>query len=212
MLALIEKYMKAISFLFILLLYSVFSFAQQKQSTKLPVADTSVKKEAAKTDTAVRKTEPHSPRKATIRSAMVPGWGQAYNKKYWKIPIVYGALGTCVGIFIFNRNEYVAARDAYRNKLDNDPSNDNLMDPKFRPVDAEAVRQYRNGVRQNVDYSVLAFLICWGLNVVDATVDGHFKSFDINENLSLQVKPAYIPQTKQSNLGLIMTFGKKTAK
>jgi hypothetical protein len=202
--------MKAVTTVLIFCLLSVFSFAQQKDSTQTTAPATEVKKESRKTkDTATKKTEPHSPRKATIRSALVPGWGQAYNRKYWKIPIVYGALGTCVGIFIYNVNEYTAARDAYRNKLDNDPANDFLIDAKFRPVDAEAVRQYRNAVRQNVDYSVLAFLICWGLNVVDATVDGHFKTFDINENLSLHVKPAYIPQTRQTNLGMVLTFGNR---
>ncbi len=148
----------------------------------------------------------HSPRKATIRSAILPGWGQAYNKKYWKIPVVYAALGTCAGFFIYNRSEYIAARDAYRYKMDADPSNDGLIDKKFIPVDPEAIRQYRIAVRQNVDYSVLAFLICWGLNVVDATVDGHLKTFEINEKLSLQINPGYIPQTKQTQIGLVLQF------
>lgn len=164
----------------------------------------------AKTDTS-KKIIPHNPRKATIRSAMIPGWGQVYNKKYWKVPIVWGALGTCVGFFIYNRNEYVDARDAYRLKLDTSISPAVAlarMKPKFRPIDAEAVRQYRNGVRQNVDYSVLAFLICWGLNVVDATVDGHLKEFNVNDNLSMRINPSYIPQTRQASVSLVMRFGK----
>lgn len=148
----------------------------------------------------------HSPRKATLRSAILPGWGQAYNKKYWKIPVVYAALGTCAGFFIYNRSEYIAARDAYRYKMDEDPSNDGLIEKKFIPVDPEAIRQYRIAVRQNVDYSVLAFLICWGLNVVDATVDGHLKTFEVNEKLSLQINPGYIPQTKQTQIGLVFQF------
>ncbi len=185
------------------LFFSLLTAAQQK--------DTSIKTETKPvvvTDTVKIKT-PHSPRKATIRSAMIPGWGQAYNKKYWKIPIVYAALGTCAGFFIYNRKEYTDARDAYRYKADTDLSNDVLIKPKFAPVDAEAVRQYRNGVRQNADYSVLAFLICWGLNVVDATVDGHFKDFEVNENLSIQINPSFAPQTKQTQIGLVMHFGKR---
>lgn len=159
-----------------------------------------------KSDTTRPSVKGHSPRKATIRSAIIPGWGQAYNKKYWKIPIVYAALGTCAGFFIYNRSEYIAARDAYRYKMDADPSNDVLIGRKFIPVDPEAVRQYRIAVRQNVDYSVLAFLICWGLNVVDATVDGHLKSFEVNEKLSLHINPGYIPQTKQAQIGLVFQF------
>ena len=67
-------------------------------------------KQAIRKDSIVIKQ--HSPRKAAAYSAMLPGLGQAYNKKYWKIPIVYAALGTCVGLFIYNRDEYLDARDA----------------------------------------------------------------------------------------------------
>lgn len=163
-------------------------------------------------DTTKKKAE-HSPRKATIRSAIIPGWGQAYNKKYWKIPIVYGALGTAAGFFIYNRKEYIDARDAYRYKVDTIASNDYLIKPKFRPVDAESVRQYRIGVRQYVDYSVLIFLLLWGLNVVDATVDGHLKAFEVSDDLSMRVNPAINPLTKQASVGLVFTFGNKhTAK
>lgn len=179
--------------------------AQVTDSTRAAAA----KPAAAIVDTVLQPKLLHSPRKATIRSAILPGWGQAYNKKYWKIPLVYGALGTCVGFFIFNRTEYTDARDAYRLKLDGDPSNDFLIKPKFRQVDPEAVRRYRNEVRQNVDYSVLFFLVCWGLNVVDATVDGHLKSFEVTDNLSLRIKPAYLPATGQTSLSFVFNFGHK---
>jgi hypothetical protein len=152
----------------------------------------------------------HSPRKATIRSAILPGWGQYYNKKYWKIPLVYGALGTCAGLFYYNLNEYQNARDAYRYKVDDDPSNDLFIKDKFRPVDAESIRRYRNDVRQNVDYSILAFLVCWGLNVVDATVDGHLKSFEVSENLSLSLIPPRInPMNGSSSAGIRINWQTK---
>lgn len=167
-----------------------------------------IKKSVA--DTTKKKAE-HSPRKATIRSAIIPGWGQAYNKKYWKIPIVYGALGTAAGFFIYNRREYIDARDAYRYKVDTIAANDVLIKPKFQPVDAEAVRQYRIGVRQYVDYSVLAFLVLWGLNVVDATVDGHLKAFEVSDDLTMQINPTVNPITKQASVGLVFTFGKHNA-
>ncbi len=195
---------------FILLQCSLFTQLQAQEEVLTP--DTTIK--GTQTDTTQASTsklliKEHSPRKATIRSAIIPGWGQAYNKKYWKIPIVYGALGTAVGFFIYNNREYVDARDAYRNMLDGDPSNDNLIKPRFSQRDPEAVRQYRIGVRQYVDYSVLAFLLLWGLNVVDATVDGHLKAFEVSDNLSMQINPTYIPQTKQAAVGLVFSFGKK---
>lgn len=200
-------YMKVLFYIFILCCTAVAAVAQKKDTLikKIPLVADSSKKIMADTS---KKIKPHDPRISTKRSAILPGWGQAYNGKYWKIPIVWGALGTCVGFFVYNRNEYIAARDAYRYKLDNDPGNDVLIKQKFRPVDANSIREYRNGVRQNVDYSVIAFLVCWGLNVVDATVDGHLKEFNVNENLSMRINPSYLPQTKQASLSFVMRFGK----
>jgi hypothetical protein len=200
---------------FLLILFflsSVHLFAQQTDSIPVTIADTVAKQtKTIKTSAPKKKIADtlHSPRKATIRSAIIPGWGQAYNKKYWKIPIVYGALGTAAGFFVYNYREYIDARDAYRYMRDTLPANDVLIKAKFRRVDPEGVRNYRNGVRQNVDYSVLAFLVLWGLNVVDATVDGHLKAFEVNENLSLKINPSFIPQTKQANVAFVFTFGRK---
>ena len=197
-------------FVFFILLQCCWLTQSVAQETA--AADTTIK--GTQTDTTQPSTaavlmKEHSPRKATIRSAILPGWGQAYNKKYWKIPIVYGALGTAVGFFVYNNREYIDARDAYRNMRDGDPTNDNLIKPRFSQRDPEAVRQYRIGVRQYVDYSVLAFLLLWGLNVVDATVDGHLKAFEVSDNLSMQINPTYVPQTKQAAVGLVFNFGKK---
>ena len=66
---------------------------------------------------------------ATLRSAVLPGWGQAYNKKYWKIPIVYGALGVTTGVFFYNLKTYKQLRKAVIYRSDKDTSNDNLIDP-----------------------------------------------------------------------------------
>ena len=195
---------------FILLL--IFSFglaaAQAQDTTIAPVAKGDTTAAPTQPDT-TKKIVPHSPRKAMIRSAILPGWGQAYNKKYWKIPIVYGALGTAAGFFIYNRREYIDSRDAYRNMMDEDDTNNHLIKPKFRPVDPEAVRQYRIAVRQYVDYSVLAFLVLWGLNVVDAAVDGHMRDFNVTDDLSLQIKPGFSPTANTAGLSIVLNIGKK---
>jgi hypothetical protein len=197
-------------YVFFLIAISFFSLhlSAQKKDTSIQLGGGSV----LKADTVIQPkkgiAQPHLPRKATIRSAILPGWGQAYNKKYWKIPIVYAALGTAAGFFIYNNKEYTDARDAYRNMKDNNDANNYLIKPKFSRVDPEAVRQYRISVRQYVDYSVLAFIVLWGLNVVDATVDGHLKAFEVNDNLSMQINPIYNPVSKQANIGLVFNFGK----
>ncbi len=152
------------------------------------------------------------PRKATIRSAMVPGWGQIYNKKYWKVPLVYGALGITAGVFFYNVKNYKALRQAYIYKTDTLPGNDELIDPKFKNLSAGALKSYRNTFRQNIDYSVLFFILFWGLNVVDATVDGHLKQFDVDENLSLKIKPGFSPMANTTGLSLVFDIHSKKIK
>ena len=130
-----------------------------------------------------------STRKATIRSAILPGWGQIYNKQIWKLPLVYGALGTTAGIFMVNLREYRGLRDAYKLKVDNIPSNDDQIPERYRVLSANSMKFYRDEYRRNVDYSVLAFVIAWGLNVIDATVSANLKQFNVNDDLSMHIKP-----------------------
>ncbi|MEO6730791.1 MAG: DUF5683 domain-containing protein [Ferruginibacter sp.] len=166
------------------------------------VADTSKKKTVKK----------HEPGKATRRSAILPGWGQIYNKKYWKLPLVYGGLGVTAGVFFYNIKTYKILRLAYIYKLDNDSTNDALIDPRFSAFSAASIRTNRDLFRQNVDYSVLFFILFWGLNVVDATVDGHLKAFDVNENLSLQIKQGFSPLANTTGVSLVLDIHSKKIK
>lgn len=158
-------------------------------------------------------TKAHSPRVAAIRSAIFPGLGQIYNKKYWKLPIVYGALGTCAGIFLYNLGNYKDTKFAYRVKynmrvLRTDSALYAQIKPQLKPLSEESLRFYRNQYRRDIDYSALVFLILWGLNVVDASVDAHLKSFDVSPDLSFQFKPGYSDLAKTSGLSLVVTIGK----
>jgi hypothetical protein len=150
-----------------------------------------------------------NPRIATLRSTMLPGWGQIYNKKYWKLPLVYGALGTTAGVYFFNIKTYRLLRKAYIYKTDKDSSNDNLIDKRFSNLSAGAIRSYRDSFRQNIDYSVLFFILFWGLNIVDATVDAHLKAFDVNDNLSLELKPGFSPAANTTGISLVLNIGKR---
>jgi hypothetical protein len=177
---------------------STYCFAQVDSSTKAKEVDTllsnsAVLKDKAKADS-VQKA--FSPKKATIRSAILPGWGQAYNKKYWKIPIVYGALGVATGIFLYNLNNYREIRFAYNAKYKASLPNASRQDsadyynipPYLIRIDMNSLRTYRDEFRSNIDYSVLAFFLLWGLNVVDATVDAHLKTFDVSQDLGFRFK------------------------
>jgi hypothetical protein len=200
-------------FFYSVLFLSIFCcsnlFAQQTDSTKSKMQDSTSKKNILSLDTSAKK---YNPKVATLRSAIIPGWGQAYNKKYWKIPIIYGALGITAGIFSYNLKTYKKLKEAVILRSDNDPGNDTLVDPEFVNFSTESIRSYRNSFRQSVDYSVLFFIIFWGLNVADATVDAHLKSFDVSDNISLRIKPGYNPNTNTGGISLVFSFKDKQSK
>lgn len=152
----------------------------------------------------------HLPRKAALRSAILPGWGQAYNKKYWKIPIIYGALGTTAGVFFYNLNNYRDTRYAFRIKMQIIDSGDSTgfadIKPELKNLSPESLRYYRDQFRRDIDYSVLFFILFWGLNVVDAAVDAHLKGFDVSPDLSLKLKPGYSPNAGTTGLSLVMNI------
>lgn len=161
------------------------------------------------TDSSYQKSlQRFNPHTATIRSAIFPGWGQFYNKKYWKVPLVWGAIGTTVGVFVYNVKTYKALKQAYILLSDTIQSNDNQVDPRFNNLSVNAIKTYRNSFRQNVDYSVLFFILIWGLNVVDATVDAHLKAFDVNDDLSLHFKAGYSELANTTGVSLVLKFGK----
>lgn len=156
----------------------------------------------------------HSPRKAAIRSAILPGLGQAYNKKYWKIPIVYGALGTSAYVFVDNLQWYRRLRFAARVAAERDQTifiNDlNEVHPRLRTFAERRETSYlqyqRNEFRRYIDYSVVAFVLLWGLNVVDATVDAHLKSFDVSPDLSFRIKSGYSELGNTHGVSLVLAF------
>jgi hypothetical protein len=171
----------------------------------LPIAP---KKSVMALDTSVK----YNPHKALFRSAVLPGWGQWYNKKYWKIPIIYGALGVTTGIFLYNLKYYKLLRKAVQYRLDTIPSNDALIDPAFIHLSTESIRIYRDAYRQNIDYSVLAFLVVWGLNVVDATVDAHLKAFDVSPDIGMKIRPGFNYTTNNAGVSLVFFFKDKSSK
>jgi len=151
-------------------------------------------------------TYSYNPRIAIIRSAIIPGWGQITNKKTWKVPLVYGALGTTAYLFTRNIRQFNEASEAYRLAIDADPTNDEQIKQPYYSVknQPERIRNFRNAVRQNVDYCVLFFVAFWGLNVVDAAVDAHLKTFDVSNKLSIQVNAGASPLAKTTGVNFVL--------
>lgn len=204
------------SFVFFLILFSVVSLhAQEKEPVVISTKDSVpvIKSTVASGNRYDSALKAHSPKKAAMRSAILPGLGQIYNKKYWKLPIIYGALGTCTGIFLYNLGNYKDTRFAYRVKYNmrvngTDSALFSQIKSKLKPLDEESLRYYRNQFRRDIDYSALFFILLWGLNVVDATVDAHLKSFDVSPELSFQFKPGYSELARTNGLSIVMKIGK----
>jgi hypothetical protein len=154
-----------------------------------------------------------TPGKAALRSAIIPGLGQAYNHKYWKIPVIYGILGTCGGIFAYNFGNYKDTRFAYKVRYNmrvnhTDSALASQIKPKLVPLSEESLRFYRNQYRRDIDYSALVFILLWGLNVVDATVDAHLRSFDVGPDLGFKFKAGYSDMAKTNGVSFIWKIGK----
>jgi Family of unknown function (DUF5683) len=189
------------------------SFAQQKDNKPIHVLgmDSVAVKKVTLDSNGRRKHDPH---KATMHSLILPGWGQAYNRRYWKIPIVYAALGITGYIFNYNRIQYNKVKFAYFAVINRGNADSALfpianVDPTLKKFadasDSYSLQLYRTEFRKDIDYSVLFFLLFWALNVVDATVDGHLKDFDISNDLSMKIKPSFynLPTTP---LGVSVVF------
>jgi hypothetical protein len=183
------------------------SYAQQKDSVVFAHDSTIVFEK--RNDTIRKKI--YSPRTAAIRSAILPGLGQIYNKKYWKLPIVYGALGVTAYIFFDNLKTYKEYRFAYKARVLADyPSYDsslyNQLQPQYKIYDPNSIRTARDQFRRYIDYSVLVFVLFWGLNVVDASVDAHLKGFDVSPDLTLKIRPTYIPAINAPGISFVLSM------
>lgn len=146
----------------------------------------------------------HSPLKAAIYSLILPGLGQAYNKKYWKIPIVYAGLGGLGYGFFSNRAEYLTSREAFSSRMDNDPNND--ID--YKGYSTTQIQTVKNNYKSAMDIFTILGIVWWSLNMVDAAVDGHLYNYDISDKLSMHIRPGLYQtnQTAYCGIGVELKF------
>ena len=116
--------------------------------------------------------------RTTWHSAVLPGWGQVNNGKWWKVPLVYGALGVSGHFIRTEGNLYRGYRDGYLALTDDDPNTVYVT-----PFDAAEVKDRRDFHRANLEQSILTFALLWGAQVVDAHVDAQLLGFDVSEDL-----------------------------
>jgi hypothetical protein len=145
--------------------------------------------------------DPLSPAKAAFYSAVLPGLGQAYNKKYWKIPIVYAALGTGVYFYVSNNKEYNRYRDAYKRRLAGFED-----DEFFNRVTLDGLQRAQKFYRKNKEISLLVTIGLYALNIIDANVDAHLLQYNVNDNLTLAPHFKVNELDAKSDVGLTLNF------
>jgi hypothetical protein len=155
--------------------------------------------------------DPLSPAKAAFYSAILPGLGQAYNKKYWKIPIVYAAIGTGIYFYIDNNKQYNRFRDAYKRRLAGYTDDEFYFDSQGNPlttprVSTDRLEDAQKLYRSNKEISLLVAIGFYALNIIDANVDAHLLQYNVDENLSLSPHYELNPKEASSNLGLTLNF------
>jgi hypothetical protein len=191
------------------LLFSFSAFAQDNKGKK----EADVTKSQSKINdgelvilpagsaTVTNEIDPLRPSKAAFYSAVLPGLGQAYNKKYWKIPIVYAAIGTGVYFYVDNNKQYNRVREAYKRRLagfEDDEFQDRLTN--------DGLREAQKSFRRNKELSILITVGLYALNIVDANVDAHLLQFNVDDNLSFKPHYKIDEFDKKGTVGLTMNF------
>jgi len=150
------------------------------------------------------KTYPN-PNRAAAFSLLLPGAGQIYNKKYWKLPIVYGALGGLGYVLHSSNEEYIILRSAYLAVVDDDPD---TLNP-FPNLNENALLTLRDRANKRRQQGYIFLVAGWILNSVDAYVDAHLASFDVNEDISANIQPVGILSANGNSYGVSITFTPK---
>lgn len=195
------KYLKSI--VFILIFSPLYGFGQGEPDSNSTEALRQVEAEDLVSRDSGRTVDPG---KAALYSALVPGLGQIYNRKYWKLPIVYVALGTATYAAIWNNQQANIYLDAFYEQTD--PGNPN---PGFAGVytEAQLIELYYQHRRWQ-DMSIIIGAALYGLQVLDAYVDAHLYDFDVSDDLTLHWEPSLINMSYQAipalGVGLTLSF------
>lgn len=187
-----------------ILIVSLFSL--QAYSQEDPVEIIKAEKVKEPEDLEYEPYDPLAPARAAFYSAVIPGLGQAYNGKYWKIPIIYSALGIGVYFYMSNDRQYDRYRSAYKSRLAGE------MDDEFINEDGEVILSTEGLIdaqkyyQRNKEISILVIAGFYALNIIDANVDAHLAQFNVDEDLSLKPAVDFDRFSGKTRLGLSVNF------
>ena len=127
---------------------------------------------------------PLSPSKAAFYSAIFPGGGQIYNKKYWKVPIVWAALGTSTYLYLDNNTQYKRYRNAYKLRK-NGYQDEFILDDGTEIISLTGLERAQKTLRGNRDLSIMSTLLIYVLQILEASVNAHLLQFDANDDITI---------------------------
>jgi hypothetical protein len=204
------------SFFFVALLCCVTLLSAQKKKTAEDSLRTNFKEKGIVIDGKIekKKVNPLAPSKAAFYSAILPGLGQIYNRRYWKLPIVYGAIGTGVYAYVYNDDLYDRFRTAFKRRragfIDDEfyDVNGSGIVPGSPDLSDEALQDAQERYQRDRDLALLVTIGLYAFNIIDANVDAHLKQFNVDNDLSLDIKPylEYHPITSDPNYGIALTI------
>lgn len=184
--------------LLIVLFLSLLSCAIQAQESLSNINKT--------TKDSIQKQRVHSPKKAAVLSAILPGAGQIYNRKYWKVPVLAAGAGALVYGFQFNQKNYTL----FKTELIHRQSGAIEINAEFGNLSNSNLNELQEFYRRNRDLTVVGMALLYALNVLDATVDAHLFDFNVSEDLSLNIRPQTLYSVTTSmpiaGLGLTLNF------
>ena len=161
----------------------------------------------------------HSPHTATMYAAILPGLGQIYNRKYWKLPLLYGGAAALVYAIHFHNKYYKKYSSAYQDFLLGDPNNksymyfverahltEELVQGTYKQWFQTSLKNKKDYYRRYRDLSIFGMVGLYALQIVDACVDAHFFNFDVSDDLSLNWSPALAPASREFGARLALRF------
>jgi hypothetical protein len=146
----------------------------------------------------------HSPQRATMLSAALPGLGQIYNKRAWKVPVLYAGFGTIVYFINFNNREYNRFKKEYLYRIDDDPTTNGEYTDNINVSD-NSIKGAMDTFRRWRDMNVFGIAGLYMLQVIDANVDAYFYKFDISKDLSMQISPSLQPNAYGNGIATGLT-------
>ena len=150
--------------------------------------------------------DPLAPSRAAFYSAVLPGLGQAYNKRYWKIPIIYAGMAAGVYFYKEQNDDYHRFRNAYKRRLAGYKDDEFFGDGDVAVISKERLANAQKSADKNRSLSIIVTVAFYLLNVVDANVDAHLRQYEVSEDLSLQPNFEVNPINAQAQYGMSLTY------